>query len=933
VAVRLSGGVVPGRGLRMWAPAGSVLPGAPVVVGPEDADPAAALAELAGLVAAGGVAAAGAGVELGEGFRSARVDGAPGDRRDAVLAALPVVAADRLGDRAGVLVSLFGPHVTKPVGAAATVAVEQGRWSALRLASAASDLLGPEQVQRVLALSGEPVPAGSASALAGQLARVLGPLSRPRRLTILLDLWERVVAAQERERQRQRLRATQVPAGRLDGLRSRYQHWCDELLLAELRYGRTGEPTLAEAARWIPPWSYWKDCLDRAMADAMAATVLARVAVAVFEEGVAAGLDRCAGQLAAAADLIDAQTAGQARRRVPGLPGVPAVPGCYVRDLHRAVTRRTSEEFVRQRLARARDYATVAYEAAEDVLETRRWLPVPVAQLALHGWAPRTLTGWRERVGYAPVRPPTQWRQQVAWDSGQPRPAPLADRLRDDPAAAEYAGDLLWLADLADALAQLNGHEAAVLEDRGLVDRPFFDTDPPTTYPDPLQPRLDSVPAAIAGAATLVGLGATVSPRARTWPELVAGLLGDVAVAEALTGGFPVPPTLAAVDGALLPGDALRFELARGPGQLAEWAAYMGNCIAGEDYLDAAGKGRCALAALRDPDGVLVANVELQPGRQGWRIAEFRARFNAEPDAAVATALREWIATVPVSRPGGRAAPTPQRIRSARRAGHGAGRRLLDEVGPPLTDLAARALGDPDAVAAAALLTGLRRAAPARVIRFCGDALAGDIELVDLWQASAVRPLATALAGLDPVLLHRFERLGRLLDDAPLPGSLRRLARVPEVSAARAADLVARRVRGAVGELARAGDPALAASLTRRPATGMLCALVLAVNAEGNPGATTPIDTTVPGFSSSTVDDPTGPWRRVWPDAIELGADPDRLDVPDLVVPSAWLGPGGWPALWRRAAAQRRPAGPAHDVSPSRRTGGRRPAPRASAQP
>jgi hypothetical protein len=274
-----------------------------------------------------------------------------------------------------------------------------------------------------------------------------------------------------------------------------------------------------------------------------------------------------------------------------------------------------------------------------------------------------------------------------------------------------------------------------------------------------------------------------------------------------------------------------------------------------------------------------------------------------------------------VSRPGGRGPGTPaRRVRSGRRPGQAPGRRLLHEVGPALTDLAARALADPDAVAAAGVLAGLAGGARRRrdLTQPCRDALTGGIELVELWQASAVRPLATALGGLDPVLRHRFERLDRLLDDAPLPGSLRALARVPEVSAARTADLVARRLRGAVGELARAGDPALAGSLARRPATGMLCALVLA---DGFAGPTTPVDPAVPGFPASTVDDPAGPWQRAWPDALELGADPERVRMDALVVPSDWLGPGGWPALWRRA------------VSPSRRTGGPRRAPRASARP
>src|SRR5205823_3150860 len=72
------------------------------------------------------------------------------------------------------------------------------------------------------------------------------------------------------------LRASQVPAGRLDGLLRRHRHLTDELLLAELHRGRTTEPSLLEAARWTPPWWFWRDCLDHAVNDALAARVLAR---------------------------------------------------------------------------------------------------------------------------------------------------------------------------------------------------------------------------------------------------------------------------------------------------------------------------------------------------------------------------------------------------------------------------------------------------------------------------------------------------------------------------------------------------------------------------------------------------------------------------------------------------------------------------------
>jgi hypothetical protein len=92
----------------------------------------------------------------------------------------------------------------------------------------------------------------------------------------------------------------------------------------------------------------------------------------------------------------------------------------------------------------------------------------------------------------------------------------------------------------------------------------------------------------------------------------------------------------------------------------------------------------------------------------------------------------------------------------------------------------------------------------------------------------------------------------------------------------------------------------------------VLCALVLAVSTARRPpaGRQTPIivlgEVVVPGFPSTRVDDPDGPWRRAVADSVELGGSPEWTDqAVALSVPAAWLGRGGWPALWARAA--RRP--------------------------
>jgi len=352
----------------------------------------------------------------------------------------------------------------------------------------------------------------------------------------------------------------------------------------------------------------------------------------------------------------------------------------------------------------------------------------------------------------------------------------------------------------------------------------------------------------------------------------------------------------------------------------------MGNCIAGQEYIKDASAGRCGLLALRDKDGRVLANVDLRPTTHGWRVDEFRARFNDDPDEELAERLARWVRTIPPIRPPREAPPPhPARTRARRSAGGRPPHRLLHDVAEPLTRLAEEALADGATVRAAAVLTrlgrgtagrdvaavatSLRRTAPARLARACGDALRDGTRLVDLWAASGVRPLARALAGLEPAVADRYDQLHLLCDDAPLPSSLRRLARRPGVAAAYSMDLVGRRIRVTLGGLARAADPALAESLARHPDTGMLCALVLAVNsARATPDVTpvtAPGQTTVPGFpASSLVED--GPWQRAWPDARELGASPERcrerVAAHGLVVPAGWLGAGGWPALWHRAA-------------------------------
>ncbi|MFI0482874.1 hypothetical protein [Actinomadura sp. 9N215] len=946
--IRLAGGVV-ASGVCAWTarPAGPVRlppdgaggrPGEAVALGPDGAageDVAHAVAELARLVAAGGAVAAGAGVDLGGGFRSARLDGARGDQRDAVLAALRVVGLDgthKLGDRAGFLVALFGPAVTKRVGSAAGRAVAEGRWAALHLAVAASDVLGPEQLERVLALEAAEdagvIPGGPPSVLAEHLRQVLRPVPRPRRLDLILDLWARVLEHHAGVARRERRLATQSRRDRVPDLRKRRDHFDDELILSRLRTELgDAEPSLADAARWTPHEWYWRDRLTRILDDALGATALLRTAAAVADHGLDDGLDRSAAVIRTAEAQVYDLSATYSARRVPGLTGLPARPAAYVRDLARKLSGDAPRDarfaaYVRPRLACARAFALVIIEDVARVIQDMRSTRAEL----FRQWAAGGLSGWREGAGY--VRPPAEWAGIPLWmgpllDDA----APLHERLApgQDPASVEKVGDLLWYADLIDALAQLHGHELA--RDALGAGEPWFEHDPEPAV-EPLAPRLDSVTLAVSGAAQLVALGGVPPRGARTWTDLTGGLMAGTAIAEALTGEFAVPAALLERDGTAVPGAGVRFKVARGARDLSEWSDYMGNCIAGPFYIDYARNGRIGLAGLYDKDGLLVANAELTPLRpaaRGWRVSEIAARFNDDPGEELERRFREWVAAIPGP---ARAEPvrTPEELPPARPARRRAAPRLVEDVGPVLGPLAERAWREagPDvrdvfaAVAATppdAALVRLRRLGGAQLTGAVRRALDnGAVDLVRLWAATGHRPLATALDALDPALRDRFDQLPLLLDEPPLPKALRRLVKLPAVADAYAFDLAGRRTRRAIGLLAVQDDPAVARAVARRTTEPLLCALAVAVTCAA-PGielatVTAPRRVGVPGYPATALKDEDGPWRRAFPAARELGADTTRFWVEiaahGLRVPASWLPPGGWTALWARAHTRRR---------------------------
>jgi hypothetical protein len=958
VKIRLSGGVV-ASGLCAWVPgspgperlvaAPAVPLGEPIALGPEGAreeDVLRAVDALTRLVSAGGAVAAGAGVDLGAGFRSARLAGARGDQRDAVLAAMRVLGvehADRLGDRAGFLVALFGPGATKPVGAAATRAIAEHRWAAVHLASAASDMLGPEQLERVLALrppAGVDLVQGPASALAQHLRQVLEPVPGPRRLELVVDLWAQVAAHHAGLARRERLRATQSRRDRVADLRNRRQYADDQLIVSLLPATLTGaEPSLAGIARWTPPDGYWQGRLHGLVSDALAATALLRTAVAVADHGLVDGLARSADLLAAAAPLLPASAVSPATRTVPGLTGLPSRPGVYVRDIVRRLSNGRPRDhrfagFMTPRLACARDFALVIMEDLATLLH-RDYMSCP--DPVLRRWARSDLRTWRENVGYSAARPPAGWGGIPWWPNHflvdlEPLSQRLAAAPGQDGPDVEVAGDLLWYAELADALAGLYGHDAA----RGPLDLGlWFDHDPaPPT--EPLSQRLDSITRAFSGAAQLTALGATPPRHARSWREFADGLAASVSVTEAMTGEFRVPAPLAALDGTTVAGTGLGVRLARGARTLAEWSDYMGNCIAGQHYIDRARAGRSALTGLYDKNGVLIVNAELVPRRpaaRGWRVAEIKARFNQEPDTALERRFREWVEAIPGAATGEAATARPGKTHPDEAhpdealPGQAVGRRrpvprLVEDVGPALSAHARRAWEaevDDQVTGAFAALAGtapdaalirLRRLGPASLIDTCGRALdAGTVGLDSLWTATAVRPLRTAVAALDPALRDRFDQLSLLFSEPPLAKSLRRLVKLPAVDAAYALDRAAREVRRAIGVLAIQDDPVIARALAGRLTEPLLCALAVTITCcapEGKLVTLAPPRTvTVPGYPATALNDESGPWQRALNDATELGADTsvfwDQVAEHGLRVPASWLAGGSWTYLWARA--------------------------------
>jgi hypothetical protein len=710
--IRCSGGIVLAEGRRAWLVEGSGeevrdwrrFAAAPVVVGPSDAsarDVERARREARRLVAAGGALVAAAGVDLGDGFRSARLDGGGESRRDAVLAALEVLGVDqasRIGDQAAVLVALFGPRATRRVGALAREVMASGNLSSLRLAVAASDLLGPEQLEDVLrwglALTPgvDPVQQGSTDLLAERLGAVFGSFPPHRRLALIRSLWDDVMAWQRSAHARARARRRRFSEARVDAWQRQIARQDEACWRAAARSQLGDRPSATAMLMWAPGPPEWTQALERAFQEAISATALLRTAMAAEEGPVEVAVLRHLDQLAYAAtahlrhvpDRVEAlrslEPRGSAASDRAAAVAAATVLATDPQTAERVVEVggiRVDRDHLGPSLART---LSDACELSQAVLRWAMELCRTMSEVPFDVRSTPAVAEWRAVAGYSAVRDPHLWPHR---DVGPTDRLSLAERLAGEPAdpmTIELLDDGLWLADLADAVAQWYGHEQAAIAWFGLDG---IDVDPPLEPPDPRLPLVESLPLAVAGAAQLVSLGAAPPARPASWGALVESL---VAAAEALgmADEFPVAPEVADWNSRELPGTGLTVEVARTARQLAEWGNYMGNCIA--TYAEDAGEGY-ALMALRDPTSRLVANMAIARSGSRWRIEQARARFNQPLDDELEQAIRRWVnrlkgASVAAPRPARAAAATR---RASRRP---AGRR------PPARERLARATAE-----------------------------------------------------------------------------------------------------------------------------------------------------------------------------------------------------------------------------------------------
>ena len=677
--IRCSGGIVLEGDHRVWLvadPGDEVLdsrrsPGAPVVVGRATASRAEvdrARRDAQRLVARGGPLVAAAGVRI-RAFRTARLEGGAESRRDAVLAAVEVLGSrglHRIGEPAAVLVALFGVRATKRVGAAALDGLALDQLSPLRLAVAASDLLGPEQLESILALRAppgtEPVPKGDAVLLGQQLASVLGPYTAKRRVELLRSLWDDVVGWQLSAIARGRARRRPTSPVAIERWQRKVRRLDSAWWQAQAAAAYGDEPDALALAIWVPSRDVWQAALERALHECGAATTLLRTALAAEERPVQAAV---LAHLDALDHLARRDDHGAACERAALLAATVALASDTAPSGGDRLGGRDVDPLLATQLRDAWALAHATLTAALGLGLALQRSPVAGEAQPL---ASPAVAEWRAVAGYGPARPPERWHFRLLAPTTVVSLAPACPPEEPIRAAdVEFLDDGLWIADLADALAAWYGHARAEVN-YGVHG---VDVDPVDDEDDPRSPLLESVPLAVAGAAQLLAVGAVPPARPKTWEALVAAL---VAAAEnlGLDEPFPMAAEVAATDRTVLPDTDLVVDVARTPRQLAEWGNYMGNCIAG--YADDADRryalSPCGTRPARWPS---TSPCSGRPGAGSCRRRSPASTRTCRPSSA------------PGSTPGPSRSPWPVRPPAvAVRPGPG-GRRPADDGRPPAT--------------------------------------------------------------------------------------------------------------------------------------------------------------------------------------------------------------------------------------------------------
>ena len=825
-------------------------------------------------------------VRRGGGIRDAGLPRSPPRRptesaRGTVLAAVEVLGSKglhRIGEPAAVLVALFGVRATKRVGAAALDGLALDQLSPLRLAVAASDLLGPEQLESILALRAppgtEPVPKGDPVLLGQQLASILGPYTAKRRVELLRSLWDDVVGWQLSAIARGRARRRPMAPTAIERWQRKVRRLDSAWWQAQAAAAYGDEPDALALAIWVPSRDVWQGALERALHECGAATTLLRTALAAEERPVQAAV---LAHLEALDHLARRDDLGATCERAALLAATVALASDTAPSGGDRLGGRDVDPLLATQLRDAWALAHATLAAALGLgLALQRSPGAGGGTAADQPGRGRMAGGGRVRAGPAAggvAFPP------AGADHGRVPCRPLLSTGEPSRAASMILDDGLWIADLADALAAWYGHVRAEV-DYGVHG---IDVDPADDEDDPRSPRIESVPLAIAGAAQLLAVGTVPPARPKTWEALVAAL---VAAAEnlGLDEPFPVAAEVAATDRTVLPDTDLVVDVARTPRQLAEWGNYMGNCIAG--YADDANR-RFALVALRGATGTLAVNIALQRGTRRWFVSEAFARFNEDLPAEFHAQLDAWAEQIPVASPaaGGRGAARPRRTApggrrpppatacSGPRPGWAtrsatSGRRPTRS--PPWPRPWPRSPGSWGGPATAPTATGWTRSSPLPAPGDRGPSSPPSAAPSDPgapWPSCGRRrppaPLAAAIERAGDVDIDL-----RRLTGTTVPSALRLGLRDSRVRAGRTVDLAGRRLRMALAELLVAADPRLDRAVIERTHVGFVTAAVLVLTARDGqvvqPVEWVPVagDGSLPGRPRSSVRDERGPWAE-----------------------------------------------------------------------